>query len=220
MPSLHDLLKRWDIALRLPLRFDAERLAGDLDRMDPAWWSVHSGPYHDGKWEMIALRSPGGDPTNQTSRGPAFADTPAAARCAYLAEVLDAFPTELNRVRYMRLRAGGHIHRHSDPIQTIDAHLMRIHIPVVTNRDVAFRVDDRRVEMREGEAWFVDIRFPHEVANRGDTDRIHLVIDLLRNDAVARLAAAADSAGKGRLGGYLVKHALPRRVKRVLGIGN
>src|SRR5688500_8864414 len=68
--------------------------------------------------------------------------------------------------------------------------------------------------------WFVDIRFPHEVANRGDTDRIHLVIDLLRNDAVARLAAAADSAGKGRLGGYLVKHALPRRVKRVLGIGN
>jgi len=91
---------------------------------------------------------------------------------------------------------------------------------VVTNREVAFHVDGRRVEMREGETWFVDIRFEHEVVNRGASDRVHLVIDMVRNDAICRLVAGAESAGKGRLGGYLLKHSLPMRVKRWAGIGN
>ncbi len=220
MPSVHDLLHRWDIALRLPLCFDAARLAEDLARMDPRWWSVHSGPYHDGKWEMIALLAPGGNPSNQTSRGGSFAQTPAALLCAYLPEVLARFPAELNRVRFLRLKSGGHIHRHSDPIESIDPRLVRIHVPVTTNAGVDFRVRGTRIEMHEGEAWFVDVRFPHEVINGGATDRVHLVIDMRRTDALDQLVASGESSGKGLLSGYLMKHSLPGRVKRWLRIGN
>jgi hypothetical protein len=220
MVSVRDVLALWDIALRLPLQFDRDRLTADLDAMDPAWWSVHRGPYHDGKWEMIALRAPNGDQHNQTSRGGAFADTEAAARCRYLHEVLSAFPAEWNRVRYLRLRAGGHILRHSDPMRDIDPRLIRIHVPVRTNPAVEFRVDDRLVTMREGDSWFVDVRFPHEVINRGDSDRVHLVIDLLRNEAVDAIAARGDSIGRARLSGYMLKQSLPGRVRRWAGIGN
>lgn len=220
MPSVHDLLARRDIALRLPLHFDPSRLADDLSRMDAAWWSMHRGPYHDGNWEMIALHAPGGNLHNQTSRGGPFASTEAARRCTYLAEVLAAFPAELNRVRYMRLRAGGRILPHSDPMQDIDPLLIRIHIPVVTNPAVDFRVSGTRIAMHEGEAWFVDVRFRHEVINGGDSDRVHLVVDLLRNDRIEQIASDSESAGKGRLSGYFLKHALPSRVKRWAGLGN
>jgi hypothetical protein len=221
MLRLHDLFARWDIALCLPLRFDSARLLEDLGRMDRSWWGVHRGPYHDGRWEMIALRAPAGELSNQTSRGGEFTETEAGRRCHYLPEVLGAFPGRLNRVRFLRLRAGGRIHRHSDPMHRIDPDLIRIHVPVLTNDDVAFHVDGRRLRMREGEAWIVDVRFPHEVWNGGQTDRIHLVIDLVRDDAAMHsLLAGATSAGKGRLGGYFLKHALPGRVRRLAGIGN
>lgn len=220
MPSLRQVFARRDFALRLPLRFDEARLCDDLSRMDPGWWSVHRGSYHDGGWEMIALHSPGGSMLNQTSRGEAFAFTPAASRCSYLADVLRAFPAELNRVRFMRLRAGAHILPHSDPMHTIDERLIRIHVPVVTNPEVSFRVAGTRVVMSPGEAWFVDVRFRHEVHNGGSTDRTHLVIDLLRNPALDSLLDGAQSSGRGRLTGYYLKHALPARVKRPAGIGN
>jgi hypothetical protein len=36
--------------------------------------------------------------------------------------------------------------------------------------------------MNEGECWYIDANFEHSVANRGKQDRIHLVIDGIRND--------------------------------------
>ena len=36
--------------------------------------------------------------------------------------------------------------------------------------------------MKVGECWYADFNLPHYVSNYGDTGRIHLVIDCLRND--------------------------------------
>ena len=36
--------------------------------------------------------------------------------------------------------------------------------------------------MSEGECWYANFNLPHFVSNEGKTDRIHLVIDCLRND--------------------------------------
>src|SRR6516164_8883063 len=69
MPSLEDLIRPKDVALRLPLSFDPDRLAADLDRMEQNWWHAHLGPYHDGNWQAIALWAPNGHRTSQFSRG-------------------------------------------------------------------------------------------------------------------------------------------------------
>ena len=66
---------------------------------------------------------------------------------------------------------------------------MRIHIPVVTNPDVEFFLDGRRIIMGEGECWYLDLNLPHRVQNRGSTDRVHLVIDCQLNDWLRELIA-------------------------------
>jgi hypothetical protein len=220
MPSLADFIKPTDVALRLPLSFDPNRLAADLDRMDPGWWHAHLGPYHDGNWESIALWAPGGDRRNQTTRGGAFAATEALRRCDYVAEVIDAFPGRKNRIRFLRLKAGGQIFAHSDPMHQIEHGVVRIHIPVRTNQSVEFSVHGRRLAMQPGEAWYVDVRFRHSVSNLGAQHRVHLVIDVVPNPGLSAMLASADSSGRGMLTGYFLKHSLPRRLVRWLDIGN
>ena len=220
MATLEDFIKPKDVALRLPLSFDPERLEADIDRMEPHWWHAHLGPYHDGNWQAIALWAPNGDRASQFSKGGAFAATEALKRCDYVGEVIDRFPGRKNRIRFLRLRAGGQIFRHSDPLHQIDTGIDRIHVPVRTNQSVEFCVHGRRLVMEPGEAWYVDVRFKHSVSNLGTEDRVHLVIDVAPNPGLSVLLAAAESSGKGMLAGYFLKHSLPRRLVRWLNIGN
>ena len=118
----------------------------------------------------------------------------------------------------MRLRAGGRILRHSDPLHTIAKDLVRLHVPVVTNPQVRFTVNDVRVPLAVGETWHVDVRFPHEVANEGEADRVHLVMDLIPTPELARMLQEAEVLAAGRLTGYYAKHLLGARLRRVLGI--
>ena len=216
----YEALRSHPTARRLGPSFDPAPLVADVARFDDPWWHRHAGPYHDGAWESVSLWSPRGDPAEQSSRGGAFAATPALAAAPALRAALDRFPHERNRIRLMRLRPGGHIMRHSDPLHTIDPRLVRLHIPVLTNPDVFFMVDDHRVVMQPGETWHVDVRFPHEVRNRGTTIRVHLVMDLVRDGALDRLLSDGMPMASGRLLGYYALHALPTRIRRGLGLGN
>ena len=220
MPSIDDLCRPKDVALRLSPRFDPVRLASDLSRMDDSWWEKHLSDYHDGNWQSISLFAPGGRRSNQFSGGDAFAATEALQRCDYVPEVINSFPGLKNRIRFLRLRAGGEIFPHSDPMHQLDRAMVRIHIPVQTSASVAFYVHGVRLHMLPGETWFVDVRFKHSVRNEGDTDRVHLVMDVVANSELRAMMDAADSMGKGLLSSYVLKHSLPRRVVRWLNIGN
>src|SRR5262245_17134088 len=148
MPTLGDFVSSKDVALRLPLSFEPDRLAADLDRMEPQWWHAHLGPYHDGGWGAIGLWGPNGDRDCQVSRGGTFAATEALERCDYVRDVIDAFPGRKNRVRFLKLRTGAQIFRHSDPLHTIETGIVRIHVPVRTSAAVEFIVHGRRLAMQ------------------------------------------------------------------------
>jgi len=218
MSTLREALIRHPVARRLAPRFDPERLAGDLGCVHESWWERHRGSYHDGAWESVSLWAPRGDVREQTSKGGEFAATPALAFCPYLASVMEQLPGQRNRVRLMRLRPGGHIYRHSDPLHTIAAGLVRLHVPVLTNADVRFLVNDVPVPLLAGETWHVDVRFPHEVANNGTTMRVHLVLDVVPALELLRLLEEAEAVATGRLTGYYAKYALPTRLRRWLGL--
>ena len=74
--------------------------------------------------------------------------------------------------------------------------------------------------MRPGETWHVDVRFPHAVENRGATARVHLVMDLVRNEKLDRLLTEGTAVGEGYLWRYYAVHCLPRPVRRALSLGN
>ena len=177
--------------LRLKLRFDPRRLAEDLDRLRDVSWTEHFVKQnYDGDWSAIALRAKAGathpimmicsDPT-----ATAFADTPLLAGTPYFREALAAFACPLRAVRLMRLAPGSIIKEHRDDDLSFEQGTVRLHVPVITNPEVEFRLNGSRVVMAAGSAWYLRLSDPHSVANRGRTDRVHLVIDAVANDWLA-----------------------------------
>lgn len=38
-----------------------------------------------------------------------------------------------------------------------------------------------------GECWYMNFNLPHRITNAGNTDRVHLVMDIIINDAIREL---------------------------------
>jgi quercetin dioxygenase-like cupin family protein len=176
--------------LRLPFSFDPERLAGDLRGLDSVGWISHFvRQNYEGDWSVIPLRGKAGakhpvmmiysDPTCED-----FEDTPMLAACPYFREVLDTFEAPLRAVRLMRLTPGSVIKEHTDLELSFEEGTVRIHVPVVTNPEVEFYLNRERVVLEAGSAWYLRLSDRHSVANRGASDRVHMVIDAKVNDWV------------------------------------
>ena len=85
----------------------------------------------------------------------------------------------------MQLTPGASLEEHVDLVdQGVDFQLARFHVPILTNPGSEMIVDARRVPMRPGECWYLDVGLPHSAANRGDEARIHLVVDCFIDDFV------------------------------------
>ena len=171
--------------LKLPFQFDPDALKNDLHGFGAEDWTPHfNTQYYEGDWSGIPLRAADGahlglypDPTADT-----FVDTPLLNKCPSVRNVLSEFRCETESVRYLRLGAGAKILRHRDFMLSVEDGLARVHIPVKTSPHVEFYLDDKRVEMNEGEAWYLDFNLYHSVENNGHDERIHLVIDCVVND--------------------------------------
>ena len=169
----------------LPLRFDAERLRADLERILPGEWTAHfNRDYYEGAWKALALRSTSGR-ANQIFRAPddckVAVDTPLLERCAYLREVLAAFECPVLTARLLSLGPGSKIKEHEDFFLGLEYGLVRVHIPITTNPRVEFIVGGQALSMRPGEAWYIDFSLPHHVTNHSEEDRVHLVLDCTIN---------------------------------------
>lgn len=184
-------------SLRLPLQFEPSRLQADLRGILAGEYVPHfNTAYFQGDWSAVPLRSVGGsakaiypDPTAKDK----FADTPLLARCPYVRQILAALPCRQQAVRFLRLKAGSVIKEHRDHELGFDDGEVRLHIPVRTNPEVEFVLNQIRVIMNEGECWYLNVNLPHRVANRGATDRIHLVIDCVVNDGLRALLLEANA---------------------------
>ncbi len=97
------------------------------------------------------------------------------------------FEGDWSVVRLLRLGAGSRIREHRDFCLGFEDGEVRIHVPVVTSPLVEFYSAGRRIEMREGEAWYVNFNLPHRLYNGAAFDRVHLVIDGPVNDWVRSL---------------------------------
>lgn len=169
--------------IRLGLGFDAAALQRDLRALEREGWTDHFVTQnYDGDWGVIPLRGTAGathpvamiysDPT-----ATAFEDTPFLARAPAFQEALGAFECPLQSVRLMKLTPGSRIKEHTDHGLAAEAGAVRLHVPVTTNPGVRFVLNGTRVDMREGECWYLRLTDPHAVENGGTSDRVHLVID-------------------------------------------
>lgn len=174
------------VQAKLALAFDPTGLRDDLAALGPDDWSPH---YNDGdfegRWVGVPLRAVAGsalplyaDPTTDA----AFVEMPVLDRLPHIRAALAAFRCPLRAARILSLGPGSRIFEHRDPGLGLDSGEARIHVPIRTNPDVEFVLDNRRVVLNAGETWYLDLSLPHRVRNRGATDRVHLVVDCVAND--------------------------------------
>ena len=165
---------------RLPLRFDVDALRSAVAALPSEAWLPHFNTgYYEGDWSGIALRS---HEDAFTPLAPGQGRTQPTAYCdAFWQGQLARLETGLHSARLLRLGPGGCIREHRDyDLGQPDGDL-RIHVPIVTDAQVDFLLDGRRVPMQAGECWFLDLSRPHRVENHGGVARVHLVVDCGRS---------------------------------------
>jgi len=158
--------------IRLPYRFDVERLRKEVSAFDMSEWLPHPQDYPGNT--SIPLISVGGE-MNDDFNGP-MKPTGKLERSPYLQQVLAAFGEVFGRSRLMGLEGHCKVPEHRD----VNYHWynrVRIHIPVITHPGVLFYCGERHVHMAAGEAWIFDSWKRHRVENNWDQKRVHLVID-------------------------------------------
>jgi len=174
--------------LQLPFHFDVQKMQEELQQMDSRAWKLHYQKLHyEGDWTALPLRSINGDAGNiffSPEANPEYKDTVFLDNSVYFREVLTSFKCPLLAVRLLKLDAGAIIKEHKDAELCYEMGEIRIHIPVVTNNEVEFYLDKERMNLKEGECWYMNFNLPHSVSNKSKTPRIHLVVDAKVNDWV------------------------------------
>jgi len=106
---------------------------------------------------------------------------PTAICFGYLGDVVNYIRTiglEPARVRLSLLKAGGESTKHRDAPE--GRYSIRLHIPIFTNPAAVFSCEDETVHMpADGSAYIIDVSREHQVFNRGNTDRIILLADIV-----------------------------------------
>jgi len=182
--------------IRLPLAFDAARLAAEAAALPAAAWMPHPSGM-PGNSAVALISRGGGD--NDDFVGP-MAPTAHLAQCPYHRQVMATLGEVLARSRLMRLEPGSEVSPHVD-FNYHWRHRVRMHVPVVTNPAVAFHCGAASVHMRAGECWIFDNWRPHRVVNAGNAARIHLVIDLTGSSRFWRLVEQAQANGPAHAAG-------------------
>lgn len=196
-------------AVRLAPTFDPDRLSADLAALTQDTWrhqrtyseEGESDPY-PADWRVLSLRSPGGDDNRTDAGGPGptpFANTRRLASAPYFGELLASLPSGVRSARLMSLAPGASVDTHRDTPLGFGFGMVRLHVPIVTNQDAILVLDGEEHCWQPGTFWYGDFSRPHSIANKGQENRVHLVIDtalsqpllsLFPTDFTRRLAIA------------------------------
>lgn len=169
---------------QLPISFSIEKLQNDLITCETNLWTPHFNTNrYEGKWTSVSLRSQSGlenDIFSFTDK--IYQNTPLLDSCPYFKEVMDWFECEKEAVRLLRLGPQSEIKEHVDNDTSYEDGFFRIHVPIMTNSEVYFYVDQKLVPMKMGECWYANFQLLHSVQNKSSEPRIHLTLDCIRNE--------------------------------------
>src|SRR5215510_12331769 len=154
---------------RLELDLSVKDLQDELKICEEEEWKSHYNRQdYAGSWTSISLRSGSGASDdirafpNQT-----FVDTPLLDKCPYFRRAISWFKCDKEAVRLLRLNPSSQIKEHTDRGTCYEDGDFRIHIPIITNEQVIFRVNKQLVPMKAGECWYANFDLSHSVENNG-----------------------------------------------------
>ena len=175
---------------QVALPIDLSSLQQELTSLLQQTWLEHVNHNdYSGGWDVLPLRCKrehvGAHPVLQgfaIADGEDWQDLPALKRSPAIRAFLQTLRCPLKSVRLMRLKAGAEIKPHRDYGLSLAYNEARLHLSLQTSEKIHFYVNHQRVPMGAGELWYINADQEHAVHNRGDEDRINLVIDSVAND--------------------------------------
>lgn len=176
--------------LQLPVLFDAEVLAAEIEAVGEQGWLPHPSGYPGN--DFLPLIAAYGEPANEAFEGP-MRPTTWLQQCPYLMQVLASLGATLGRTRLMRLSGQAEVTSHVD-VNYYWRERMRVHVPIVTQPTVRFLCGSNEINMKPGECWIFDTWSLHSVINDNEKARIHLVADTVGGDGFWDLVSACRSA--------------------------
>jgi hypothetical protein len=100
-------------------------------------------------------------------------------KCKYINKILKELNTKIYLVRLMKLKAGGFIAPHIDKYINNKNKIIRCQIPIITNEDIDFIIDNEKHYLEECNLYYINAGEKiHYVKNNSKYDRITLIIDL------------------------------------------
>jgi quercetin dioxygenase-like cupin family protein len=172
--------------------YDAKRLSVELDGILKEDWPLHFNTRDfNGDWRSISLRSATGA-SNDIYSHPTdtYKNTPVLDKMPYTKEIIDAWQCEKESIRLLSLAPGSNIKPHKDQGCAYHDGVFRIHIPIVTNPEVYFTIEEEKLQLLAGECWYMNFSATHSIVNEGTTSRVHLIMDGIRNSWTDELFAA------------------------------
>jgi mannose-6-phosphate isomerase-like protein (cupin superfamily) len=170
-------------------------IQNDLINITYNWMSHFNVSHYNGSWTVLPLRTPGGTDNifPDLIDADRFEDHPNMLLFPSVKAFIRGMQCEIMSVRMLNLTAGSVIKEHRDADLAFEKGEARLHIPIHTNPDVDFFINNERIIMGEGECWYINANLPHRVTNNGSTDRIHLVIDCKVNPWLEQLILNTDT---------------------------
>ncbi|GBG28472.1 Hypothetical Protein FCC1311_046952 [Hondaea fermentalgiana] len=199
-----------DAFVELPLQFDVQALAAELDVL----YQKYNFTYRADVNNYFLLLVTNGGRIEQSRIGPFEAVPNRLSLAPYTRKVLDSFGAVVGRSRYMMLKSGEEVKRHTDDVvfekkqrgrpRAIDAgsrspsygngywgRRFRVHIPVITHEKVTFGSGKSEIYMKPGHAYLFDNGNFHWVKNDSPIDRVHLIFDTVGSRSLFELIEAS-----------------------------
>lgn len=190
--------------LKLPIRFDADALAAEINAFPDRAWVPHPNRIPGNEAAMLVTTE---GRLVEDLIGP-MAPTEFLRSAPYMMEAMSEIGAVWGRCRLMRLSPGAIVPAHVDTHYYWRTHV-RIHVPIITAPEVKFTCAGETVHMAAGECWIFDTFARHHVENHASFARTHLVLDTVGGEWLWDLIEAAGGEsrmiGPGMGGGRALK---------------
>jgi len=200
---------------QLDLHLNTRQVQQELKTFTHKWNQHLNTACYEGSWTVLSLRSPGGKNTTVPDLlgEEFFANTPPMDFFPTVQKLIQRLACPVMAVRFLNLKAGSLIKPHRDVELAYELGEARLHFPIYTNKMVEFYVADDLLSMKEGECWYINANLRHSVTNRGETDRIHLVIDCKVDNWLQEIFKAANKTIKADDADFAKKISTIRELK-------
>jgi hypothetical protein len=181
---------------RLPVRFDADRLAREAAALPPELWNRN---YRDlaGTFVLPLIAAEDGQ---EAVEAPLRAEEHLMA-LPYVSQVVGSLGALPGRARLVRVEPGGGYPPRAETTPYWQRRI-EVHVPIVTNPQMRFFCARQPVHMPAGEAWICNNAVMHRFVNDTRSVCIHLIVDLTPDAEFWRSAAPPDLPFEARFVGY------------------